>query len=142
MDMKMEMTVELRDKIINQLNIAYRHFGMDDDEEIALRIQENLEDLYCDESETIVIDEINIEGMLVDVAIECTDVSNVIQNAKEYLYKKNSVVRLLVTEEDTKFVVCKYDSYIPFNWVGQDIYENECYSYVAIQDISGDYWTL
>ena len=138
----MEITVELRDKIIDKLNMAYRHFEMDDDEKIARKIQEELGNCHWELRETMTVSGEVVVGCPLSVALEGLDEQHVYRDGKKYFYGKFNSILLLVMENDARFVLEQYESYDPSGWVGEAIYENRTCRWVEPTEISGDYWVV
>jgi hypothetical protein len=131
-------------KIKNELNTAYRHFGDYEDHIInqnvntwLTRLQNQSEDI----KEFVLDTKEVIGGVAIDIACREIDCTSEVINGTEYVKTTNEAVILVVNTDSMRYVVETYEAYEDV--AGDDTqFKNYHHKEMALSDIVGKYTTI
>ena len=125
------MTTEMKNKLRAELNRAYAHFGVEE-EELENKVEEAMFAA-------------NMNGKFVCIAVsEPADFAEVERNGKRYNKNRIKSIDLVIGESELHYELRSYDSYVE---VGHDAYDgmevdNETTEVVVLANISDEFVVL
>lgn len=131
------MTEQLRKEIENELNKIYHNFDEWTDEYIEEKVAQVLHELIGEKKQRIELNGNTVFVCPITVALETGDENLVTRDDEKYYMHHSRALQLLVDESGIALVVKSYDCYEPESENSANIYENESYEVVELNNVVG-----
>ena len=136
------MTDELANRVRIELRRVHTHLGCWTSEYIEEYINDVIDNMDGEEKQRICLNCGCTSAYPIDVAIDRTNKISVCIDGNNYLMHNSRVLQLLVDEAQTMFAVKNYICYEPDGWDGENVYENESYDRVELDNLRGNFKSI